>query len=180
MQHGGGYSYRLCPSSAAQTEDCFQRHHLDFVGNETTVRWLPCNAGYCTAKPHGSHQETIPAKDTAIGTTPVGSSWRRNPIPLHPDTHFQVPCKTKAFPCSGVVLLSDFQLVDRVFVPADLARGNYTLSWRWDTEQVSVHHLSLSGTHTDPLSYASLVSLHDLTGRWSRMLDADRIRRSGE
>jgi hypothetical protein len=24
--HGGGYSYRLCPSSANATEECFQQH----------------------------------------------------------------------------------------------------------------------------------------------------------
>ena len=119
---------RQCPSDAAQTEDCFQRHHLNFVGNSTTIRWLPCTVGNCAARPHGAHEEVIPARDVTIGT----SSWRRNPIPLQPDpVHFPAPCASKGLPCSGVVLLADFQLVDRVAVPAGLAPGNYTLSWRW-------------------------------------------------
>jgi hypothetical protein len=31
--HGGGYSYRLCPASSNLTEECFQAHPLNFVGN---------------------------------------------------------------------------------------------------------------------------------------------------
>merc|ERR1712212_1073597 len=30
--HGGGYQYRLCPSSSALTEDCFQKTPLPFTG----------------------------------------------------------------------------------------------------------------------------------------------------
>ena len=28
--HGGGYSYRLCPAGEPLTEACFQRHPLPF------------------------------------------------------------------------------------------------------------------------------------------------------
>ena len=31
FNHGGGYQYRLCPADEALTEECFQRHPLDFV-----------------------------------------------------------------------------------------------------------------------------------------------------
>ena len=31
--HGGGYSYRLCPASEPLTEECFQRHPLKFAGD---------------------------------------------------------------------------------------------------------------------------------------------------
>merc|ERR1719446_21026 len=29
----------------------------------------------------------------------------------------------------------DFGIVDELWIPADLAPGKYTLSWRWDVEQ---------------------------------------------
>eukprot|EP01044_Picomonas_judraskeda_P001562 COSAG03_NODE_95_length_13149_cov_7.907969_3_plen_54_part_00 len=28
--HGGGYSYRLCPATETLTEECFKQHPLDF------------------------------------------------------------------------------------------------------------------------------------------------------
>ena len=32
--HGGGYQYRLCPKGEEQTEECFQKTPLEFVGDE--------------------------------------------------------------------------------------------------------------------------------------------------
>ena len=36
--HGGGYSYRVCPAGEKLTEACFQQHPLDFVG-ASQFRW---------------------------------------------------------------------------------------------------------------------------------------------
>ena len=35
--HGGGYSYRLCPSDEPLTEECFQRHPLEFVTDKQAI-----------------------------------------------------------------------------------------------------------------------------------------------
>ena len=35
--HGGGYSYRLCPFEAKLTEECFQKAPLDFVHSEHAI-----------------------------------------------------------------------------------------------------------------------------------------------
>ena len=35
--HGGGYSYRLCPATQAPTEACFQAHALRFAGDRQTI-----------------------------------------------------------------------------------------------------------------------------------------------
>ena len=71
VNHGGGYSYRLCPrSSEPLTEACFQRTPLAFVGNTTDI-----------VGSSGEVLHTIPAARTTAGTTPPGSEWTRNPIP---------------------------------------------------------------------------------------------------
>merc|ERR1719393_1122187 len=49
--HGGGYQYRLCPASEPLTEECFQRHPLEFDRTKQVLKW------------------------------PKGSTWARNPIP---------------------------------------------------------------------------------------------------
>ena len=71
--HGGGYSYRLCPADEPLTEACFQRHPLDFDRTQQVLKW---NDG----------KTTYPMGDKAIFvdgniTYPVGSTWARNPIP---------------------------------------------------------------------------------------------------
>jgi hypothetical protein len=35
--HGGGYSYRLCPASEPLTEDCFKKHQLEFVTDQQGI-----------------------------------------------------------------------------------------------------------------------------------------------
>ena len=35
--HGGGYSYRLCPADEPLSEKCFMQHPLDFVETEQAV-----------------------------------------------------------------------------------------------------------------------------------------------
>merc|ERR1711879_284508 len=68
--HGGGYTYSVCPKSEPLTEACFQAHSISFVGNQTTVRYLDRLL-----------ELKIPATDVSEGTWPVGSVWRVNPIP---------------------------------------------------------------------------------------------------
>jgi len=67
-QHGGGYSYRLCPKGNELTEACFQANHLSFANRNTTIR---------------HHDGSL--KDFQIPTTdyisPEGKQWRKNPIP---------------------------------------------------------------------------------------------------
>lgn len=37
--HGGGYQYRLCPLEDELTEECFQKHPLDFVRGLQYLQW---------------------------------------------------------------------------------------------------------------------------------------------
>ena len=39
VNHGGGYSYRLCPSGSNLTESCFQKTHLRFVGDTQWIQY---------------------------------------------------------------------------------------------------------------------------------------------
>merc|ERR1719230_2352157 len=70
--HGGGYSYRLCPRSSELTEECFQRHHLQFVGDKSWLQW---------AGKDESNRTAINATRVSEGTNPPGSQWTKNPIP---------------------------------------------------------------------------------------------------
>lgn len=67
--HGGGYSYRLCPATEPLTETCFQQHPLDFVQDQQGILF-----------PDG---HVVPIKGVFIteGTFPAGSMWSRLPIP---------------------------------------------------------------------------------------------------
>ena len=67
--HGGGYSYRLCPASEPLTEDCFQRMPLEFVRTEQALLF-----------PNGTR---LPVRGIFVqdGTAPAGSTWALNPIP---------------------------------------------------------------------------------------------------
>jgi hypothetical protein len=66
--HGGGYSYRLCPASMPLTEECFQAHHLEFA---------PEKAGLLFAD--GS-TEMIQPVHVSEGTTPPNSTWAMIPV----------------------------------------------------------------------------------------------------
>ena len=71
--HGGGYSYRLCPANEPLTEACFQKTPLKFDRSRQVLKWT-----------NGSL--TYPMKDKAVFvdgnvTFPAGSEWARNPIP---------------------------------------------------------------------------------------------------
>lgn len=95
--HGGGYQYRICPKGEAQTEECFQKTPLEFVGDEqyiqycdlSTVPPLSPNATPQEFPPQQafpkacdrSNRTAITAKRISTGTIPAGSTWTRNPIP---------------------------------------------------------------------------------------------------
>ena len=68
--HGGGYSYRLCPLGSTLDEECFQKTPLDFVG-QSAFRW-----GGRGGKVHNFNATYV-----TEGTTPTGSMWAMNPVP---------------------------------------------------------------------------------------------------
>jgi len=173
--HGGGYQYRLCPASEPLTEECFQKHPLEFDRKKQILKWNDGTLEY-------------PMGDKAIfvdgdAVMPKGSTWARNPIPriwdskqgLHnpdacpgPTTRahplpgclaFPAPCPWDTYNTSGLMpcepsdqLLgrcdgngmgqcsSDWVvgvISDMVFIPEDLAAGDYVLGWRWDCEETA-------------------------------------------
>ena len=72
--HGGGYSYRLCPADEAGgvTEACFQRTPLAFdVARKQSFRWGGINGT----------QVWFNGDYVSEGTNPPGSMWVKNPIP---------------------------------------------------------------------------------------------------
>jgi len=188
--HGGGYQYRICPANSPQTEACFQANPLKFVGDK---QWLQFGGGTDV----NNRTEILATTVTGDKVMPVGSTWRRNPIPacnspvsggsqvwrrtngtaigVHPwakwnkdlskqGRHdmaylFSAFCEGPTFepPIPGLYGFGagscatqhldrqctpeehlkasfDFGIVDKVEVP-DVPAGDYTLSWRWDTEQ---------------------------------------------
>ena len=155
--HGGGYSYRLCPADepGGVTEACFRRTPLDFVG-PSALRW----GG--DAATQLEFNATARGWETSVGTTPAGSMWRKNPIPsglweregatFDPvcqeswaclahysagDPYQAAPglCRCSGFSNSGGMLLPNLEIVDSVRVPAALSPGRYVLQWRWDCEE---------------------------------------------
>ena len=149
---GGGYSYRLCPKPkhASQiTEECFQRTPLRFVGD---TQWLQYGGDE-------ANRTEIPAVRVSAGTAPEGSQWTRNPLPacgtFDGGGELQQVCLGSQFPppapgASGFYgltpndvaagttsnrRLTQWSVVDRVRVPADIEAGEYVLSFRMDCEQ---------------------------------------------
>ena len=111
--HGGGYSYRLCPMPeggiSELTEECFQQTPLDFVGES---QWV----NYEIDRETG-HRTEVQALQTTEGTFPKGSMWRANPI---------LPENEEA----GSEGFGRGHIVDLVDVPADLEPGEYVVSFR--------------------------------------------------
>eukprot|EP00658_Telonema_sp_P-2_P015694 TRINITY_DN1605_c0_g1_i6.p1 TRINITY_DN1605_c0_g1~~TRINITY_DN1605_c0_g1_i6.p1 ORF type:complete len:408 (+),score=45.21 TRINITY_DN1605_c0_g1_i6:77-1300(+) len=68
--HGGGYSWRLCPSGSEISEECFQKTPLAF--SQPKQSWVAYKNG--TRLP-------IPSRTVTQGTMPEGSEWKTNPIP---------------------------------------------------------------------------------------------------
>ena len=69
QNHGGGYSYRLCPAESTLDEDCFNKVGLKMVG-PSKLRWGGIG---------GRELEYDPV--TVDVGTKAGVMWRRNPIP---------------------------------------------------------------------------------------------------
>lgn len=161
--HGGGYSYRLCPASEPLTEECFAKHPLDFVPRQS-LQW-----------PNGS-RTPINGVFVSQGTYPARSTWALNPIPPRclggcdsgnccnstnvctpcgnsaghivkpdctscdntPEPSFEPPCDEAGKPglCSGnqPSKWGSVAVVDVLVVPSDLPAGEYVLGWRLDCE----------------------------------------------
>jgi len=146
--HGGGYAYRVCPLSEGRpTEACFQQHPLDFVG-ESQFRWGGS----------GGHSLNFTAVTVSEGTSPKGSTWRKNPIPrawkdsagnwgsgsnqFQTGEGFQPYCKDagidkigNARSCTSEWGPYNLEIVDMVKLPATLPAGDYVVGFRWDCEE---------------------------------------------
>eukprot|EP01065_Artemidia_motanka_P046011 TRINITY_DN6869_c0_g2_i1.p1 TRINITY_DN6869_c0_g2~~TRINITY_DN6869_c0_g2_i1.p1 ORF type:complete len:491 (+),score=178.34 TRINITY_DN6869_c0_g2_i1:64-1536(+) len=118
--HGGGYSYRLCPTDSDQSEECFQKHHLPFSG---TKQWI--------IDPQGNTVAEMDALRLSEGTFPAGSQWTQNPFPQEQGFIPAIPGQPQLFGRGPY----NVSVKDLVQVPADLPPGQYVLSWRWDAEQ---------------------------------------------
>lgn len=142
--HGGGYSYRLCPKPANNmdlTEECFQRIPLNFAGTHTILQKLNDK----------SSRIIIPAMQTDTGTTPPGSQWRRVPVPACIGTGggsnpAQANCTIEGGgtgetqfppPAPGIEGFhsTPWNIIDLVEVPTDISEGDYVISYRYDCEQ---------------------------------------------
>lgn len=129
VNHGGGYAYRLCPSSETLSEKCFQAHHLKVTSPQHTIKFT------------NGKQVKIPALRLTTGTFPKGSMWSVNPIPTHLMLNHGVkpPCADcigNEGKIKGSLQTSNwkFSVIDHVEVPASFPKGAAILSWRWDNE----------------------------------------------
>jgi hypothetical protein len=118
--HGGGYSYRLCPATGDPTEACFEAHTLSFATAEHEI-----------LDTDGKLVTRFPANILSNGTHPKGSEWAVNPIPLEYGMISAIPGLASLFGRGPF----PYSVVDSVKVP-HLPAGHYILSWRWDSEQV--------------------------------------------
>ena len=150
--HGGGYAYRMAPADGPLTEKTFGKTPLDFVG-DSILRW---GGDRSTQLAFNSSER---GWETDQGTVPVGSTWRKNPIPpglweregptFNPvcteskaciDSYTLHQGGTEAYDlckCSGLgeQLSTSLEVVDRVLVPKGATPGKYVLQWRWDCEE---------------------------------------------
>lgn len=145
--HGGGYSYRLCPLGSTLDEECFKKLPLNFTGM-SKLRW----GG------KGGHSVMFNATYVTQGTSPEGSMWAKNPIPrAWRDVHgnwgkgsnqfqtgegFQPVCIDNGedpignqYSCTGMWGPYNLEIVDRVVIPDNIPTGKYVLGFRWDCEE---------------------------------------------
>lgn len=118
--HGGGYSYRICPASQSPTEECFQQGQLEFSSEKVLI-----------IDPVGDVVSSFDAVRTSNGTYPIGSSWARNPFPMSLGDIDAIPNLPFAYGRGPF----NYSVVDKVKVPSDVVPGHYIVSWRWDAEQ---------------------------------------------
>lgn len=110
--HAGAYAYRLCKIKKDKelTEECFNKNHLDFFGEN---QWVVYQKDKKTRK-----RTELVAQRLVTGTYPKGSMWSLNPI---------LPMNE----AGGSADYGHGHIIDYVKVP-DLDAGNYVLSLRWD------------------------------------------------
>jgi len=77
--HGGGYSWALCPADSPLTEDCFEQTPLQFVDETTTLRYMFMIGNGTYGKNHTEVE--IKANRVTEGVFPKGSMWSKNPVP---------------------------------------------------------------------------------------------------
>jgi len=122
VNHGGGWSYRLCPKSENITEECFQSHPLKYVGTEAVARF--------------TDGRQVPL---SMRRTPDGL-WSRNPIPpakVGHDTSSGLEFPMPQGMDAAEPMSWDFSVVEQLALPSDLEPGQWLLSWRWDCEKSS-------------------------------------------
>jgi len=144
--HGGGYSYRLCPANLTLDEDCFNSYPLTMVG-PSMLRW------------GGEGGRTLPFKawDVTEGTK-AGVMYRKNPIPrswktktgewgkgsnhMQSGIGFQPVCEDDGMDqkgteqsCTGEWGPYNAEIVDTVKVPDNLPAGKWVVNWRLDCEE---------------------------------------------
>mmetsp|Transcript_99003 Transcript_99003/g.154770 ORF Transcript_99003/g.154770 Transcript_99003/m.154770 type:complete len:412 (-) Transcript_99003:100-1335(-) len=144
--HGGGYSYRLCPANETLNEECFNKYPLTMVG-QSALRW----GGV------GGRTLFYDAVTVTEGTK-AGVMWRKNPIPRawktkdgkwgqgsnHNQTGmgFEPVCEDHGMDmtgtqqsCTGMWGPFNLEIVDKVLIPAEFSSGNWVLNWRMDQEE---------------------------------------------
>lgn len=153
--HGGGYSYRLCPHGHPLTEECFQKFPLDFAGTKSWFRW-----GGAAGKTHYFKRTTV-----VKGTFPPHSMWAMNPVPrawrladhtwpnqgsnhMQTGEGFQPKCTEEGnFTCTGAWGPYNVEILDQVQLPTNLPPGKYVLGWRLDCEESNQIWSSCSDVH---------------------------------
>jgi len=162
--HGGGYSWRLCPADERLTEACFQKNQLEFVQDQQgivfkngTVKLIEGTFLTEGTHPPGSMWSTLPLPETWLGprclpgpndtnTTPDAClPWEGKlvdgpcvPCPGTPGSDCS-RCDNNGkpsfpIPCEGCVSDHAHAIRDVLKVPTNLAPGKYVLGWRWDCE----------------------------------------------
>ena len=123
--HGGGYSYRLCPFEQKLTEACFQTHPLEFVETEQCIVTRDgalhpvANpvfvSGADLVHPSNSHWSMIPIPSTILGPLCLPGPNDTDATPFHcsPNETHSEPCR----PCPGTPG-SDCSRCDNSAVPS--------------------------------------------------------------
>lgn len=144
--HGGGYSYRLCPADSVLDEECFNKHPLAMVG-QSALRW------------GGVGGRVLPFDAVTVTEgTKAGVMWRRNPVPRAWKTKdgkwgegsnqnqtgmgFEPVCDDQGMDqngteqsCTGEWGPYNMEIVDKILIPDDLPVGEWVLNWRMDQEE---------------------------------------------
>ena len=154
--HGGGYLFRLCPASEALTEECFQRLPLAPAGDVQWLQWGSDKANRTAIRALRTSSGTTPTNSTWT-RTPVpacsgvfgGSQHHLEDCAAGPQFPPPVPglfgfglgtCESllPGAECTASEYAYwagafNFNVVDKLEVPD--VKGDYVLSWRWDSEQ---------------------------------------------